>query len=308
MLQPSTVSTSAGPYQLTEELCHAVNGALAAQRPLLVRGEPGTGKSELARAAAVALGWAYHRFVIDVQVESRDLLYTTDPVRRLAEAQLLGHLGKTAQELRDELDIGRFTSPGPLWWGFDWASAKEQAVKVGDTIKPSPDSGSSEFGCVVLIDEIDKADASVPNGLLEALGEGEFFVPGVGKIQPKSGRLPLVVITTNEERMLPDAFLRRCFVIQIDLPKKDEPLRKLLLERGRIHFPEASEGVLKETAELLIQNRQHLRQRGQTPPGQAEFLDLLRAVTRLAPNDDDEQMRLLKKLCMLVMDKHPREA
>ena len=257
-----------------------------------------------------ALGWAYHRFVVDVQVEARDLLYTTDPVRRLAEAQLLGHLAKSEDELRKALDISRFTIPGPLWWGFNWKSAQQQCDTVGLHPSVSLDSGDPEKGVVVLIDEIDKADVSVPNGLLEALGEGEFDVPGVGCIKYSSDRPPLILLTTNEERTLPDAFLRRCFVLQLRLPEEEKALKAFLRGRARTHFSEEEleDEIVAEAVRLLIEYRAKVRGRGQVPPGQAELLDLLRAVDKLAEGDPEQQMKLLGSLCSFVVDKHNQQA
>ncbi len=311
LLNPNpAVPTSVAPYELTVDMCHAVNGAVAARRPLLVRGEPGTGKSELARAVAVALGWGYHRFVVDVQVEARDLLYTTDPVRRLAEAQLLGHLGTDEKELRAALDISRFTMPGPLWWGFNWKSAQEQCDTVDHRVSVSPDSGDPAKGVVVLIDEIDKADVSVPNGLLEALGEGEFCVPGFTDcVKFPEDRPPLILLTTNEERTLPDAFLRRCFVLHLRLPEEEKALKAFLTSRARTHFSEREicDKVVEAAVNLLVQHRAAVRGRGQVPPGQAELLDLLRAIHVLAEGDTERQQLLLPALCTFVVDKQSKD-
>jgi len=110
-----------------ESAIDAVNAALAARRPLLVRGEPGIGKSQLARAAAAALGRAYVSCVVDARTESRDLLWQFDAVTRLAEAQL-AHAGhETAEAVRGRLAVRYFVIPGPLWWVFNWESARSQA-------------------------------------------------------------------------------------------------------------------------------------------------------------------------------------
>lgn len=119
----------------------AVNAALAARRPLLVRGEPGTGKSQLARAAAAGLGRAFVSTVIDARSESRDLLWAFDAVARLAEAQVQGALpGRDEAQVRASLREERFLAPGPLWWAFDWRGAEAQAAKVG-AVKPSVPEG-----------------------------------------------------------------------------------------------------------------------------------------------------------------------
>ncbi len=208
------------PYGKQEKTAHvfdetsvdAINSALAAQRPLLVRGEPGAGKSQLARAAASALGRAFVSFTVDARTESRDLLYTIDTVGRLAEARVVAHRKDADKlDLDAHLSERRFAKPGPLWWVFDWTGAKVQAKGWEP---PQPKGSSPDRGAVLLIDEIDKADSSVPNGLLEALGQGEFTTPWGDTIAAAKGAVsPLVVITTNEERSLPDAFIRRCLVL-----------------------------------------------------------------------------------------------
>ncbi len=243
-------------HQFEPRQVRAVNAALAARRPLLVRGEPGIGKSQLARAAAVALGRAFVSYTVDARTESRDLLWHFDAVARLAEAQLISVLRAvpradpakepkpkaSAKEpaeppgIRDRLSIGRFLHPRALWWAFDWKDALTQANQVGVPSPPQPDGGKPANGCLILIDEIDKAEADVPNGLLEALGAGRFNPHGRPEPVTAKGIAPLVVITTNEERALPDAFVRRCLVLHLRLPSNGVRLAKRLIERGRAHF------------------------------------------------------------------------
>ena len=138
------------------ESIQAINAALAARRPLLVRGEPGIGKSQLARAAAKHLGRAYLQYVVDARTESRDLLWHFDAVARLAEAQLRGALGENTEEVRQRLSVEKYVRPGPLWWAFAWEDAQRQAQKVNDPEPVQPDGGDPQNGCVILVDEIDK--------------------------------------------------------------------------------------------------------------------------------------------------------
>jgi hypothetical protein len=116
---------------------HAVNAALASRRPLLVRGEPGIGKSQLARATAKVLRRPYIEQVVDARTESRDLLWYYDAVARLSEAQLSGALGHRDDGARRRLAVRNYVRPGPLWWAFDWADALRQAVDVGAPAPPS---------------------------------------------------------------------------------------------------------------------------------------------------------------------------
>ena len=242
-IQPGTAVTLASPGQTPEQVhifesqsILAVNAALAARRPLLVRGEPGIGKSQLARAAAKALDRAFVPFVVDARTESRDLLYRFDAVARLAEAQLRGAFQQTDAGIQDRLKVENFVHPGPLWWVFDWEDARRQASAVKTSEPPQADGGNPHNGCVVLIDEIDKAESDVPNGLLEALARGKFTPLGRNEPVRARERMPLVVITTNEERTLPDAFIRRCLVLFLAFPDASADLTDLLVQRGRAHF------------------------------------------------------------------------
>jgi MoxR-like ATPase len=290
----------------------ALNAALAAGRPLLVRGEPGVGKSQLARAAAAALGRAFVQHVVDSQTESRDLMWRFDALGRLGEAQLAGALrgGAIAEaEIRARLEVARFVRPGPLWWAFDWAGAADQARVSRAPPPPGAPDGAWKGGCVVLIDEIDKAESEVPNGLLEALGSGEFTPPEWPAPVRATAPPPLVVITSNDERALPNAFMRRCLVLRLDLPADDEALKARLIERGRAHFPAASEGVLAKAADLLIRDRRDAGGHGAPRPGQAEYLDLARAVLTQYPDDEAEQERALAEVGEYTLRKYgPRPA
>lgn len=259
----------------------AVQAARLSKRPLLLRGEPGAGKSQLARAASVALSRAFVSFVVDARTEARDLKWREDVVARLADAQLVGGLDDSseAKALRGKLDLTNYVQPGPLWWGFDPESAQTQA----DRAQGSPvqaDTSQSKSGVVVLIDEIDKGGSEVPNGLLEALGAREFTPPGQVKPVSAGDAWPLIVITTNEERRLPDAFLRRCVVHNMKLPKTETAFVKYLQERGAAYYPDpAVQPLLKEAATQTWRDRDECKEKRLKPlPGQAEYLDLLRAV------------------------------
>ena len=286
----------------------AVNAALAANRPLLVRGEPGTGKSQLARAAAAGLGRALLTTVIDARTEARDLLWSFDAVARLAEAQVQGALGaRDEAAVREALREEKFVAPGPLWWAFDWQDALRQAELAKAGVPLVPESWRPEQGTVLLIDEIDKADTAVPNGLLECLGQGQFTCPGGGTVTRSEGVRPLVILTTNEERALPDPFLRRCLVLQLSWPEKQEELVAALMRRGQAHFPGCSEAVLKEAAERVAADRAEVAHRGLFPPGGAEYLDLLRALVELGNGDEARQKELLERIARFTLDKHPTE-
>lgn len=294
------------------ECLWAIKAALAAERPLLVRGEPGTGKSQLARAAAHVLGRAFAFEVVHARSEYRDLQYTFDAVSRLGEAQALGAAG-AEQDIQAVLNPIRFLCPGVLWWAFDWESAaKQYAVSTHKARKPSaPDGWTPEEGVAVLIDEIDKADSDLPNGLLETLGNGMFTVPylrtgstiGVSPAIPP----PLVVVTTNEERELPAAFIRRCMVLYLELPGKKDELVSWLIKRGRIHFQGVCpDAVLQEAAEQLWQDRRDALEKGLPAPGQAEYLDILRAVSGIS-GKEKKQLEALEAIRDFALKKNPKD-
>ena len=289
----------------------AVNAALAAGRPLLVRGEPGTGKSQLARAAAKELGRVFVSYVVDSRTESRDLLWQLDAVSRLAEAQLCGALNEDADQARVRLDVANFVTPGPLWWAFDWNDALAQSGRAGHAEQQQAsqdDEGNPDKGCAVLIDEIDKAESDVPNGLLEALGAGRFLPLGRSDAVSAHEPVPLVLITTNEERRLPDAFVRRCLVLRLSLPATRIGLTDLLVQRGRAHFKQAEEELLETAAGLLADDRDFARQHRVPLPGQAEYLDLVRAVRSLAKGAQERQKEIIETVAGFTLKKHAGEA
>lgn len=283
----------------------AINAALASKRPLLVRGEPGIGKSQLARAAADLLRRSLVTYTVNSRTETDALLWRTDLVARLAEAQIAGSGGD-----RRRLALRRFVRPGPLWWGLDWDGASDQLdvyhQVIAGTDEPAtapadqlaadaitPPDARSPNGVVVLIDELDKADSAIPNGLLDALGHRGFDVPGVARVSLKDGApWPLVVFTTNEERHLPEAFLRRCFVLPLSLPKTKDALMTALIERGTAHFgpdrpdkasKQLDAGVIADAAEAIADDRLEHEGDRRYRPGVAEYLDLLGAIQ---PADD----------------------
>jgi MoxR-like ATPase len=291
-----------------EASVHALMAAEAAERPLLIRGEPGTGKSQLARAAAEATGRLFLSAVVNARTECQDLQWQFDAVARLGEAQALAHCN--VDEIPRRINPLRFLSPGPLWWVFDWASAQDQYELCDHRLELAPippDGWVATQGSVLLIDEIDKADTDLPNGLLETLGNGDFAVPYLGASvrQSQDCPPPLVIITTNEERELPAAFLRRCLVLQLSLPEADDELLDFLCRRGEVHFGKCcADTVRHQAGKLLLEDRKAANAQGLFPPGQAEYLDLLRAVCKLG-HDEDEQINWLAKIGEFVLKKAP---
>lgn len=286
-------------HQWSEAEIDALTLAISARRPLLVRGEPGTGKTQLARAAADQLGWALHATTIYPRFEAADLLYRFDAVKRLADAQ--------ARE--PNLQEENYWEPGPLWKAYDWEKASRYGScrpKVGGEDKTKID------GHVVLLDEIDKADSDVPNSLLDVLGQRAFEIPALNlQFGSPQQQQPLIIITTNEERELPAAFVRRCIVLNLAY---DPAIgyQEWLVQRGRAHFAAAeggieeriSDSIIVTAAKRLVEDRSNAEQAGLPPPGLAEFIDLLSALDKLAPRDTATQEHWMKRLSAYAFIKH----
>jgi len=307
----------------TEKIAHvwedsqwwAIRAARAANRPLLIRGEPGIGKTQLAYAAAKKMKRRILPFTVDSTTEARDLMWSFDAVSRLAEAQVAAHLCKDdLEELKKKMNLQRFVKPGPLWYAINWGSAVAHLKTIEQTPPPLPPDLSSwqeSDGVVILIDEIDKANSDVPNGLLEVFGMRQFTPQGWEMPITANSQIkpPLIVITTNEERALPDPFVRRCVVLELKLPdcasaegneprdkeKQDKEQQEVFLEyliaRGKAHFEQSiPEAQLRLAAELLLEDRrQAIRKNQRLKPGQAEYLDFLRAMSVLTAEEKDKK-------------------
>ena len=223
-------------YVATDDLRVAVNAAIALERPLLVKGEPGTGKTELARQVAGALGLRLLEWSVKSTTRAQQGLYDYDAVSRLRDSQLGDpRVG----------DVRNYLRKGKLWEAFE---ADEKVV--------------------LLIDEIDKADIEFPNDLLQELDRMEFFVYETGETIAATHR-PIVIITSNNEKELPDAFLRRCFFHFIRFPDADT-----LAQIVQVHFPEVKQSLLAEALSQFYALRETpgLKKR----PSTSEALDWIR--------------------------------
>ena len=205
-------------YVATAELQLAVNAAITLQRPLLIKGEPGTGKTMLAEEVAAALGMPLLQWHIKSTTKAQHGLYEYDAVSRLRDSQL-----------GDErvANIANYIIKGVLWQAFE-----------------------SDQPVVVLIDEIDKADIEFPNDLLRELDRMEFYCYETRQLVRAKHR-PVIIITSNNEKELPDAFLRRCFFHYISFPDR-ETMAKIV----EVHFPKLKENLLNEALEVFFELRQ----------------------------------------------------
>lgn len=204
-------------YVATDDLRMAVDAAVNLQRPLLIKGEPGTGKTMLAEEVAAGLGMPLIQWHIKSTTKAQQGLYEYDAVSRLRDSQL----GDDKVH-----DIGNYIKKGKLWEAFE---ADEQVV--------------------LLIDEIDKADIEFPNDLLVELDRMEFFVYETGQTVRAKQR-PIIIITSNNEKELPDAFLRRCFFHFINFPDRDT-MRQIV----DVHHPSISQALVAEALEVFFELR-----------------------------------------------------
>ena len=223
-------------YVATKDLKIAVNAAVTLERPLLVKGEPGTGKTELAKQVANSLGLQLYEWNIKSTTKAQQGLYEYDAVSRLRDSQL----GDRKVE-----DVSNYIKKGKVWQAFE---SKEKVV--------------------LLIDEVDKADIEFPNDLLQELDKMAFHVYETGE-NVKAKKRPVVIITSNNEKELPDAFLRRCFFHYIQFPDQ-ETLEKII----RVHYPDIKQNLLSTALEQFFELREQpgLKKK----PSTSEALDWLK--------------------------------
>ncbi len=204
-------------YISTSDLTVAVNASIALEKPLLVKGEPGTGKTELAKQIATSLDLEIIEWSIKSTTKAQQGLYEYDAVSRLRDSQL----GNTVKK------VEKYIKKGKLWISFE---TKNKSV--------------------LLIDEIDKADIEFPNDLLQELDKMEFHVYETGQLVKANNR-PIVIITSNNEKELPEAFLRRCFFHYIQFPEL-ETLKKIV----KVHFPEIKKSLLNSALQTFFEIRE----------------------------------------------------
>ncbi len=223
-------------YVATDDLRLAVNAAVTLQRPLLIKGEPGTGKTMLAEEVAAALKMPLFQWHVKSTTKAQQGLYEYDAVSRLRDSQLGD--GKVK-------DISNYIIQGVLWQAF-----------------------TSDVPAVLLIDEIDKADIEFPNDLLREIDKMEFYVYETRQLI-KARHRPVVIITSNNEKELPDAFLRRCFFHYIKFP--DRETMQAIVD---VHYPNLKKDLLKAALDTFFQMRElpGLKKK----PSTSEFLDWLK--------------------------------
>ena len=336
---PAYEGWDASVHCFSPEEQSALRTALSADCPLLICGEPGTGKTQIARAAAVLLQRHFVSKTLNARTEIENLFWTKDVVRRLADAQLwsvkLGgwtrplptdvspeqveafvkhdtHFQKVSHLLDTQLNDERYVHPGVLWWGFNWDQAnqiREKGIRGEARAQASWVPPEKPASSVVLLDEIDKADPMLPQGLLEALGTGRFEgLEAETYIAPADGvSKPLIIITSNGERDLPHAFVRRCAVLSLFLPTGDM-LKQRLIYLGQSHArtwtdcvpPDSS--ILEACADVLVTERDAI-EAPRERPGPAEYLDILRAVCH-STADGKQRAAAVQELAPYIVHKY----
>jgi len=257
------------PYLPSDELVEAVNLAIYLERPLLLKGEPGCGKTQLARAVAYELDLKFEPWYVKSTSQARDGLYTYDAIARLRDAQLASSNRLAAAEL-DRIDnLATYIRFGPLGRAFQ---------NIERTI--------------VLIDEIDKADIDFPNDLLVELDEQQFVVEEArqdGKeLRIQATNAPIIFITSNDEKDLPDAFLRRCLFQQVQFPRQEQLVRIV-----RDRYPDSSDRLTQAAVSRFLQLREQLRkEKGESAKNvsTSELIDWFRVLKR---HPDDEALKKL---------------
>ncbi|MCV6621789.1 MAG: MoxR family ATPase [Cellvibrionaceae bacterium] len=241
--------TGTDKYVATDDLRMAVNAAVTLERPLLIKGEPGTGKTMLAEEVAESLGMRLIQWHIKSTTKAQQGLYEYDAVSRLRDSQL----GDDKVH-----DIKNYIKKGKLWEAFE---ADEQVV--------------------LLIDEIDKADIEFPNDLLVEIDKMEFFVYETGETI-KAKKRPIVIITSNNEKELPDAFLRRCFFHYINFPDRDTMMKII-----DVHYPTIKADLVNEALDVFFDVRKvpGLKKK----PSTSELIDWLKLL--LADDIPDEVLK-----------------
>jgi MoxR-like ATPase len=296
------------PYVFSDDIAIAVDVALATDRPLLVSGNPGSGKSRLADAVAAAQGWNLLAKTMTSRTRLESLTVEVDQLRRLHDAQARGENA----ELKPD---AYYLNPGLFWWAFRPETARLRGLSAADAGKhgvglpyPGAERGAGKaHHAVLLIDEIDKAEPDLPNDLLEPLDRRRFDLPegfrvdGTARIGASDDIRLLTVITTNGERELPQAFLRRC--VLLDLPDPDPGK---LVKIGLKHFPKGDKGRIEKIAYKLEGFRAKADELRRRPPGTAEFLDAVRACEDLDIEVSDVESSVWSKIENAVLVKDTR--
>ncbi|MDX2480269.1 MAG: MoxR family ATPase [Desulfuromusa sp.] len=299
-LPPGNVLTKQGeeePYVFSDQIAIAIDVAFSTKRPLLVSGDPGCGKSRLAKALARQLKWTYRNKTITSRTTLEDLTHNYDHLRRLHDAH---SAGAVSQNLMPEWIYNR---PGIFWWAFNSDSAvkkgQEQYQKLegsNEQKEKANDKTLDKNKMVILIDEIDKAEPDLPNDLLDLLEYQRIELIDGQIISAEKNTQTFIIITSNRERSLPKAFVRRCVVLEIKNPDIAE-----LIKIARSHFGDDIEKRLpvEKVAEITVKHRDS-KQANLHKPGTSEFIDTLKTCIdlKITPDKKPEEWAQVEALIL----------
>jgi MoxR-like ATPase len=270
------------PYVFSQDIAIAIDVAFATGRPLLVEGKPGCGKSRLAEAIAAIKGWHFQGKAITSRTTLEELTNDVNHLQRLHDAHSAG-ADRTAMK-----PDWAYNRPGIFWWAFDHESAKElgqnqqQHEAVFKGTRREQDDGTNHM--VLLIDEIDKAEPDLPNDLLDTIDRRRIEMPDGSFINSDKNSKTFTIITSNRERSLPQAFLRRCVSLFIEEPNFDD-LKKIAKNHLKTN---ASDTLIDSIANKIIDFRDKAELEDLRAPGTSEFLDALRACIDLEITPDEK--------------------
>lgn len=272
------------PYILSPEIITTLKVAFVTKRPLLVSGPPGCGKSTLAKAIAYSQEWSYLKHTLTSRSRVEDLTGEVDQLQRLHDAHV--------QALSDDWT---YLKPGLFWWGFNEESATRKGRSQDEVNKqknfrtPAKPKTlrSNSNGIVILLDEIDKAEPDLPNDLLEPLDQRSFQLNDGTEVNAPKELTILVIITTNGERDLPSAFVRRCIRLELQTPNTES-----LISIAKFHFSDTNVNnknqLFKSVAEKFVSWSKEAAAYGHRTPGTSEYLDAVLACIELNINPDSD--------------------
>ncbi|MEJ1408378.1 MAG: MoxR family ATPase [Candidatus Sedimenticola sp. (ex Thyasira tokunagai)] len=297
------------PYIFDDEIAITVDAAFATRRPLLISGPPGCGKSRLAETIADLKGWHYIGKTLTSRTRIEDLTVEMDHLRRLHDAH--------KKEGNIDSDWAYYM-PGIFWWALNSKTAKNRGAppehheKVEEASFPGLERRQEQAveSTVILLDEIDKAEPDLPNDLLELLDRGSFDLPNGQKEYRDKAKAILTVITTNGERELPLAFLRRCVHLELTQPPKEALIRIAVCHFAEEHTTESEHKQLVKKISAIVEQfdkcRRQAKQDDLRVPGTSELLDAIRASIKLKiPADPDNH--IWEYLQRAIISKHPKK-